>query len=44
MNPAQRIHHFIAGEFTAAADARYFAKRSPVDGQLIAHIAESGAG
>jgi aminomuconate-semialdehyde/2-hydroxymuconate-6-semialdehyde dehydrogenase len=42
MSQTQRIHHFINGEFTASPDARYFDKRSPVDGSVIAHIAEAG--
>ena len=42
MSQVQRIQHFIAGEFTAPPTARYFDKRSPVDGRVIAHIAEAG--
>jgi aminomuconate-semialdehyde/2-hydroxymuconate-6-semialdehyde dehydrogenase len=42
MSQVQRIHHFINGEFTAPPAARYFDKRSPVDGRVIAHIAEAG--
>lgn len=38
----QQIQHFINGEFTAGAQARWFDKRSPVDGRLIARIAEAG--
>ena len=38
----QQIQHFINGEFTAGAQARWFDKRSPVDGRLIAQIAEAG--
>ena len=38
----QTIQHFIQGEFVAAPDASYFDKRSPVDGQVIAKIAEAG--
>jgi len=38
----QEIRNFINGEFTAAPDNRYFEKRSPVDGQVIARIAEGG--
>ena len=42
MSQTQRIHHFINGEFNASPDARYFDKRSPLDGHVIAHIAEAG--
>ena len=38
----QEIRNFINGEFVAAADGRGFEKRSPVDGRVIARIAEGG--
>lgn len=40
----QTIQHFIRGEFVAAPETTYFDKRSPVDGQVIARIAEAGRG
>jgi aminomuconate-semialdehyde/2-hydroxymuconate-6-semialdehyde dehydrogenase len=38
----RRIHHFINGNYTAAADGAYFEKRSPLDGSLVALVAEAG--
>ena len=38
----QEIQNFINGKFIANADGRWFEKRSPVDNQLIARIAEAG--
>ena len=40
----QLIKHFINGEFTASADGRVFNKRSPLDNQVIAQVAEAGRG
>jgi len=36
------ISHFIQGEFRSTEGARLFDKRSPVDGRLIARVAEAG--
>jgi aminomuconate-semialdehyde/2-hydroxymuconate-6-semialdehyde dehydrogenase len=38
------ILHFINGEYVASGDGRTFEKRSPVDGRVIARVAEAGAG
>src|SRR6202161_1179561 len=35
--------HFINNSFVASAPERYFDKHSPVDGSLLASIAEGGA-
>ena len=35
------ISHFIQGEFRSTEGARLFDKRSPVDGRLIARVAEA---
>ena len=37
------ITSFIDGAFVPADGARLFDKRSPVDGRVIAHIAEADA-
>lgn len=39
----QRVQNFIGGEFVDAANDKRFEKRSPIDGQVIAAIAEAGA-
>ena len=36
------IQNFIAGDYVAAQSGRVFDKRSPVDGRLIARVAEAG--
>ena len=36
------IRNFIAGEYVPAKSGRAFDKRSPVDGRLIARVAEAG--
>jgi aminomuconate-semialdehyde/2-hydroxymuconate-6-semialdehyde dehydrogenase len=36
------VKNFIAGDYVAAASGRSFDKRSPVDGRLIARVAEAG--
>lgn len=38
----RQIDHFIAGEFTASANGKRFEKRSPLNNQIIASIAEGG--
>lgn len=38
----QLIHNFINGEFTAAAGGKIFEKRSPLNNQVIANVAEAG--
>ena len=38
----RQIEHFIAGEFVASANGKRFDKRSPVNNQVIASIAEGG--
>ncbi|MEZ5476077.1 MAG: 2-hydroxymuconic semialdehyde dehydrogenase [Thiolinea sp.] len=38
----RQIEHFIAGEFVASASGKRFDKRSPLNNQLIASIAEGG--
>ncbi|PUA20353.1 2-hydroxymuconic semialdehyde dehydrogenase [Glaciimonas sp. PCH181] len=37
-----QIENFINGEFTAARGGKRFEKRSPLDGQVIASVAEAG--
>lgn len=39
---AKDIQNFIAGEYVPARSGRAFDKRSPVDGRLIARVAEAG--
>ena len=43
MTAPQRIQQFINGSFVADAQTRWFDKRSPVDGSLIAQVAEASA-
>ncbi len=38
----QLIYNFINGEFTAAAGGKIFEKRSPLNNQVIANVAEAG--
>lgn len=38
----RQIEHFIAGEFVASASGKRFEKRSPLNNQVIASIAEGG--
>jgi aminomuconate-semialdehyde/2-hydroxymuconate-6-semialdehyde dehydrogenase len=38
----RQINNFINGEFIAASDGKRFEKRSPVDNQIIASVAEAG--
>ncbi|MGZ9710008.1 2-hydroxymuconic semialdehyde dehydrogenase [Glaciimonas sp. GNP009] len=37
-----QIENFINGEFTAATSGKRFEKRSPLDGRIIASVAEAG--
>jgi aminomuconate-semialdehyde/2-hydroxymuconate-6-semialdehyde dehydrogenase len=36
-------HHFIGGAFVPSESGRTFENRSPIDGTLLAHVAEGGA-
>jgi aminomuconate-semialdehyde/2-hydroxymuconate-6-semialdehyde dehydrogenase len=38
-----QIENFINGQYQAGVDGKFFDKRSPVDNQLVARVAEGGA-